>query len=914
MRRLPPINIALAVLFLLNALAGHSFAGSLGADYLCDLGIAYYDRGDYANAIHEFKKALIVDPYNEEAKDYIAEIQSIISPGKKYASKPSSSGYRKQSSGYETAVEYGRVDYQPSSGNKTQPKYLTQDPGTEDSPRTYKKERKPVIAAQKGATNGLVVSGNIHLSGGIDDGQKAEWRKAHYDLNEENWRILSDSAHNRKENTFDPAIYQRLQVNVDTKNEQGPGFHTTLIVDPWSFPSKSETITLTSSNGDIARLTLKSFANNGYTLNETYYNLNNGLSIGVPEIKMHGDHITGTTITDTWGNTLTIPEITLERQFQPVRELWFRYNQENLKFKIYPFAYENQTVVFNDPLTLSGNRSWWEESPWIRQWRPGVYHSGSSPADFTKGYWDNSLSFGTKDSTGQRLTQLRGATLEMGNKDETLLVTSVASSKDPWQDYSDYDNALAATRITRRAGDNVIVGASTTQRLGFNPEMNNKTDARNIVGAVDATAEITPGIMAGAEIAVSKSDYDLTSGGYRTEKRGSAYYASLIGRNDAISLIDTPGGYSGIRPEKGENIFTKWRLIAAHMDEGFDPSLSSYRETRDDEYWARHIHFRDPYKFYTFGVDLADNQTYDDVLPFAIGNGIDVGRDVVAFRMENALWDSQVKNLLDVRNVHKTDGKLVETVGRDELTAKLTDKLTFKGLALVQEIPKTHDGIDPFLSDPRTGRYYDNNQIRDGKDPSIKTGSMGLNYDFFDWLSINGVWERTNDYYPAYDAFPRGLLSSGNQFITYRHYGMIYREGQTWLYNQEYFPTAPYPTYDIFKGGLRLAPFDNLEMYLNHTRNQYEKAGNIDDNINHTSLELYYLPIKNVNVNLFYQYSRWQDLDKLTQGDLSVKAHHNFTAEILYLISKDQDIGIKFGEESCIDTAHIIRMFYNLRF
>jgi hypothetical protein len=328
--------------------------------------------------------------------------------------------------------------------------------------------------------------------------------------------------------------------------------------------------------------------------------------------------------------------------------------------------------------------------------------------------------------------------------------------------------------------------------------------------------------------------------------------------------------------------------------------------------------------------------TFDSIKPFAIGNGIDAGRDVLGLRVETAMFDQKALNLLDIRNVRTTEGKYVETVTRDEITISLTDKLTFKGLGLYNDLPKTHAGTDPFIFDPLTGRYYDNNQILDNKDPSVKTWGSGLEYEFTDWLSVNGTWEHTNDYYLGYDGFPRSILSDGNMSVISTEYNKRYRELRSWLYDQQYFPNAPYPTYDIFKAGLRFLPIDKVEIYLDFTRNEYEKAGQVDNNMNHVGVEINYLPINKLRLALHYQYSRWQDLDTLTQGNTKVTGHHNAFVEAMYYISKNEDLVLQFGEAGrmpmygeivtvtwdpypgsiwrSLDTQHFIRLYYRKKF
>ncbi|MDD5517988.1 MAG: tetratricopeptide repeat protein, partial [Candidatus Omnitrophica bacterium] len=51
-----------------------SFASASAAEYLCELGVTFYGLGKYDKALSEFNKALMVDPGNQVARQYIAEI------------------------------------------------------------------------------------------------------------------------------------------------------------------------------------------------------------------------------------------------------------------------------------------------------------------------------------------------------------------------------------------------------------------------------------------------------------------------------------------------------------------------------------------------------------------------------------------------------------------------------------------------------------------------------------------------------------------------------------------------------------------------------------------------------------------------------------------------------------------------
>ncbi|MCK9432678.1 MAG: hypothetical protein M0R00_06955, partial [Candidatus Omnitrophica bacterium] len=308
---------------------------------------------------------------------------------------------------------------------------------------------------------------------------------------------------------------------------------------------------------------------------------------------------------------------------------------------------------------------------------------------------------------------------------------------------------------------------------------------------------------------------------------------------------------------------------------------------------------------------------------------------VLGFRFEIFLED-RFANLFDVRNVHNNEGKFVENVARDEATVRITDKLTAKGLAIYQHMPKTVGGVDPYVYDGNTGEFYLNSAVPDGVDPSIKTGSLGLNYDFFEWLSLNGIYEYTNDYTLAYGCFPQNVLRDDTSLYgRYYQNDKYYSYVQPFLYGQGIFPQAPYDFYNVFKTGLRIAPMDNLEIYLDYTRNEYETASLINDNMNHIGMEITYMPTPKLGVSFKYVYSRCKDItyDGTDYGLTdNVVGHHNFFNEIRYMPSKDDEIIFQYGVGDAsslanmssvdpyggsmltLDTQHIIRAYYRRRF
>ena len=61
-------------LFLLIILSRPLFGASSTVDYLCELGITFYNLGQYDAALVEFKKALMIEPGNQTAKNYIMDL------------------------------------------------------------------------------------------------------------------------------------------------------------------------------------------------------------------------------------------------------------------------------------------------------------------------------------------------------------------------------------------------------------------------------------------------------------------------------------------------------------------------------------------------------------------------------------------------------------------------------------------------------------------------------------------------------------------------------------------------------------------------------------------------------------------------------------------------------------------------
>lgn len=926
------LRLLLAFLFLFTQ---KSLASGPAADYLCELGAAFYSMGRYEDALSEFNKALLVDPDSQTAKRYINDIfkQSLNpSPAEdvptveenpivleaSQARPALKNTYRALSK--DEIMEQTMDVLQPGSNQRNTSPYG-------NLPQELKQgapDEKTRLTAGP-----LYITGKMQLGFGVTP-EEFIWKRANFDLNEKlkSWRPESEAGFNRKFNTYDPRVYDSLSVNLDTDNKTGFNFHTNVTVDPWSFTGKSSKVSLINSNGvDRAdNVEIRYWSNTGYTVNSTVYSTTNGLPINLPEMKV----VKGSIVSPNTANNYNIPEMKIYRQFQPFRELWLDYANEQLSLRVFPIAYQDQAFTSDDPLAITNRHIWWQDSPWLRRYLPGNFNSGNVPVDFTKGRWDDSFSFLTKDSTGKYLTALRGISLDFNPQEESSFHTTLATPKDLWQNYETVDNVISASRLKQYLADNLMIGGTLTARLGYKTDPGTRIDSQNYVGGVDLSYELAEGYKAQAEVLTSKSYYDTSNSQYETDAQGNAYYFSFITRYPRQSIMDLKNGFDEINMEKDETFLVKSKFYFARMDTNFDQSLSNFHNTRQDTFWSRHIHFRKPFEYYFEGLE--DFRTsWGELNSTRIGDGIDNGRNVVGFRLYTVCNDVY-ENLFDIRNVHNVNGKFIENVVRDELTVNVTDKLTAKGLAIYHKLPKTLGGTDPFIYSGDTGEFWLNSAVEDGKNPTTKTGSFGLNYDFFDWLSVDGIYERTNDYSLAYGDFPRNTLRDDTSMGgSYYQNNNLYRTNNPFLFDQGLFPQAPYEFYNVFKAGCTFRPMKNLEVYLDYTRNEFEIAGQNSDSMNHIGTEIIFMPFKKAGLALRYTYSRWKDIDRLQAGITEPLGHHNFSGEFRYLPSKDDEFIMQYGEGNmspignmtldpyggsnlALDTQHIIRAYYRRKF
>lgn len=793
----------------------------------------------------------------------------------------------------------------------------------------------PQVTPPSSSGNTFKVSGEVRAAMGIDANGNAIFERANADLNEKNWRQVSSNALNNNINTYDPAIYSRLKVVMDASVAASVvSVHLNLTVDPWSFIGKSNTQAVRGTDGDVAKIQYLTWGNTGYTVN-SIINTSSGNGINLPEIKTHGNIVPATTILplqEFYGDaydTFNIPSAKIDYSFNPFREAWVDLKPtEEFKLRVFPMAFSDQALSTDDPLKLSNNTQWWAESPWLDGWQQGSLNAGATPVSFTKGQWDKSLSFFTKDSDGQRLTALRGVSMDWKPGDETSLDATIATPKTLWQDYGDITALPASARLKQFIGDLFYIGAVGNMHEGYND--NEQIDAENYTGGVDGGLVLGKALKLSAEYAASKSIYDETSPEYTTKYNGNAYYVALETASNGGDEDLLKKDYYGMQPTAKTDSFYKSRIYFARMDEGFESSLSDYHGTRGDSFWDDHLTFYpSDYRYLPGG---APHMSDSDLGPFGIGNGIDYGRSVIAWRGDTNLMEGKLQGLADVRHVTDNYGNDLETVARTQWTLGLTDKLTTKALLLWDAMPKTIAGVDPFDGYDPTGQNVNNNAVIGGKDPSLKTGSLGARYAVTDWAAVNGVWEYTNDFVLGTNEFPESVF---NDLSTkpYVQNGRNYLAYYPFVYDQSYFEQAPYPYYNIFKTGLELTPSEVWHIYLNYTRNPNEFAGNFDDNMNHYAIETSYVPTPKIGFFASCTFSQGYDVNRLVNDqELDYRDYVNFFFETRMILPKEVTMSIQYGvgpsyniqtsatnpnltySSVVLQTEHIVRIVFDKKF
>ncbi len=697
------------------------------------------------------------------------------------------------------------------------------------------------------------MSGRYRVAAGVDS-EDFILNDAHGDFQERNFRYLFGE---RQNNTYDPGIYSQYLLNVDFTPKDPWNFYTQLVADPWSWVGTTGEQVISNQDGTSwIRPNLKYFGAQNSVLNETF-RATTGDAIATPMTKVIDGHTTAFRVpgfTD-FGTQYTFPELEIDYEFRPIRKLWMDYTAENWHLRVFPLADETQALTSDDPLGLSNHKDYWQQSPWLYQYIPIQFFSDGS---ILRGYYSDSLSFLARDTEGNRLVLLRGASLE-ANLGRTYLAATVASPFTPWdEDYGAADNVAGAVRIKRRATDRLMVGGIYTFRNGL---INNSiTDVSQVLG-IDAKYQINPHVKAVGEIAGSYRDMEMmTNDRLRKNQEGFAYKGAVNANFD--------------HKHDGH---TDFELSYTQMDKNFEPTLSRYSNTRDDHFWGNHITFKE------YSPDMEH---------FRIGDGVDRDRMVLRARWKEKLFKDKFENLVDARTVYRTSNMAPkETVIRDEITYRPTRKLTTKGLFRWHRLPNTTTDIEPYIanfyfvgfSDP-SNIVLQNVLIPPDVDPSRLTFSGGLQYALNTQWTAEAVYERTNDI----PDFPRGLLNSSFRDANDRVDGLLLDHVTNLLYGQGPLGgVPPYEYFTIFRERLIFKPDPRVTFTAHAAQNSYRYASAIDDNVNHQGLSVALEPTKRLAIFADVTHSMQIDLPKLIASNYVT---HDFADHLNAYASMDYRI------------------------
>jgi len=876
------------------------------ASFLYQLAQEHWQAGRIDEAIHELRKLLLLEPQHAQARRELASLESLKRARREQAMQESLAGAERAMSVRDAAMLEALTQAgQPSPTGAIPPTAERRRP----SQRPPESEgvvppRRGVVGTINETMAPLAISGEVRSTAGMtrDD---FILQDANGDLNERNFRILSGPF---RYNTFDPRIFSRFRLNLDTTEQQGWQLHSNMTVDPWSFIGTTKKVTVIGQTPtDQVDLQLKWWSGNNTAINETFLTAHNGDSLATPEIELDNGHTVATRVTSTFSNVFQIPELEVDYTFQPIRWFWTGYRSDQVEFRVFPLALEDQAVSSDDPLGLSNHHIYWEPSPWLDEWKPGRRNTGASPVDFTRGTWSDDLSFFTRDSDLTRLTALRGSSLQWHPSESTTLQTAVASPKGLWQEYDTINSLVGMARLKQSLfDDRLTLGGLYTTRWGFRER---KRDAVNHVYSVDAALTPVEGTTVSGQGATSRSVQDRANA-VENDFAGWAWHGAVTTQWWGEQLIS--------------------RVFYTHMDDSFDPGLASYRQTRRDQFWGSHLHLKR--RFRLLGdLTPASPLRWEDIDAVRIGDGVDVGRDAIGLRLSGAWWDHRLEPLVDLRNVHTTEGKYVETVVRNENTLHPAAWLTAKTLFLYHDLPQTIAGLDPFIVDDDTNTPFLSTGtagIVNDRNPSLWTYSLGAEVSPSEAFALWAAWEHTNDSTLGTGNFPRGLLNSSS-FTTTIEEGTRIRSTAPFLYGQGFFPQPPYPFYDIFRAGIYASPVDTLELSLDWTRNAFKQAGQIDDNLNHVGFMAAWSPIKRMTLVGRYVASWAVDITRLNAGETTrLASHHNLYGQLHWRMNDAAELTVEYGVSALgsplnvilydpqgdfyptLDTEHLVRVLY----
>lgn len=691
------------------------------------------------------------------------------------------------------------------------------------------------------------------------------------ELQERNFRYLFGE---RQTNTYDPAIYSQHLVNVDFSPKDKINFYTQIVNDPWSLVGTTgEQVKTSDIGGEVIRYNLKYFGANNSTIGEIY-RTNVADSVAIPPIEVHEGQLAPGTVARgfydfnvaTGGIPFTIPKHDIDYEYRPIRKFWMDYDEDEWHLRLFALADQNQALTSDDPLGLSNHKDYWQQSPWLYQYKPVQFFADRS---LKRGYYDDTLSFAARDSEGNRLVLLRGASVE-SDLGDTYFAGTVAAPFTPWDpDYFDADNIPGAFRLKHKVTDELTVGGTYTFRTGL---IDQQIADWGQAAGVDTKYQLSETSDVQTQMAFSHRERDmLTNESIKTSDEGFAY---KLAYNSEV--------------EHSEDRTSALKLSYAQMDQGFQPLLSNYTNTRDDHYWGNHL------SFHEYGPDMEY---------FRIGDGLDRNRMVFRAQWKEKLFMERFQNLLDARNVHKQHNTAyLETVVRDEMTYKINDEWTAKGLFRWHGLPATTGGFEPFLANTYFVGYEDpaslrleNTEIPADADADRFTYAGALQYIHNQYWTFEGFYERTNDV----PDFPRGLLNGAFRNSNDRIDGILIDRITTLLYGQRALGAVPpYDYFNIFRQRVVFKPEQYLKFTFHAAQNGYEFAGGIDDSVSHEGLSVEFDVTDRVKLFLDYTHSRVVDLPHFIASNYTAKVeedHHNVYGSFDYKINSSTVFRAEYG-------------------
>lgn len=716
----------------------------------------------------------------------------------------------------------------------------------------------------------IKMSGRYRLAAGFESDGEGVLNRAHADLQDRNFRYLFGE---RQANTYDPAIYSQYLLNVDFSPREKWNFYTQIVVDPWSWVGSTgdQYLRETGAGNSTLRYNLKYFGAYNSTLNEAY-RASTGDLVGFPLMETHKGNTGEMTVrgflnSNGSQSVWNIPATNIDYEFRPFRKAWLDYTQEQWHARAFILADQTQALTSDDPLGLSNHKDYWQQSPWLYQYQPLQHFSDGT---ITRGFYNDSLSFLATDSEGNRLVLLRGFSVEGIIEDKaTYFTATVAAPYTPWDEhYFDYDNIPGAMRIKHQASERLMLGGTYAFRYGL---VDDSIADKSQVFGIDFKYNLNKDVALKGEIANSYRERDL-----REDTAVSSNLKDFAYKGELEANFDHKNGS------------TEFSFSYTQMGKEFQPVLSRYTDTRDDDYWSKHLSFTE----YTPELEA-----------FRIGDGVDINRSVFRVRWKEKWFKDRFVNLFDVRNVHTAETwGYKETVLRDEITYRFTNQLTAKGMFRWQGLPKSNPYLEPFISnyyfigfeDPWSLQYQ-NVAVPDGKDPSRFTYAGGLQYVFNQKWTVEGFTEISNDL----PDFPRGLLNSNFRDANQRIEGILTSRITNFLYGQGPFGgVPPYEYHTLFRERLIYKPDDKITVTFHAAQNGYKFASGIDDNINHQGVSVTFDYSKKLRLFADYTHSNEIDVAHLIASNYTESNfddHHNLYASMDYQVNLNTVFRAEYG-------------------